>query len=133
MLVPIPSGGSEQRLPVDEQAVAASPDLQSVMGRNIRQGYRQGWYGPVQDDFLVHGPWGFALQDVDTPFDLWQGARDTNVPRCQGEYQHKCLPHSRLHILENTAHLFPLVRWEEILRDLIREEDEDDDTGPGET
>lgn len=46
---------------------------------------------------------------------------DTNVPMNQGVYQASILNSSRLILLENTAHLFPLTTWEEILVELTNE------------
>jgi pimeloyl-ACP methyl ester carboxylesterase len=99
----------------DDKAVAMRPELQNVMGLNIKEGYRQGAKGPADDDIIINSPWGFRLQDIQTRFDVWQGEVDQNVPLAQGEYQHSILPNSKLHVLKNTAHLFPLVRWREIL------------------
>lgn len=104
----------------DDIAVAQSPHLQELMGANIAEGYRQGFEGPAIDDFVINSPWGFRLEDVQTRFDVWQGAEDENVPLVQGEYQASLLPNSELRVLENTAHLFPLTRWEEILVALTR-------------
>jgi len=99
----------------DDKAVALRPDLQLVMGTNIKEGYRQGSAGPANDDIVINRPWGFRLEDIGTHIDVWQGELDQNVPLNQGEYQHSVLPNSTLHVLKNTAHLFPLVRWKEIL------------------
>lgn len=104
----------------DDVAVAQSPALQELMGANIKEGYRQGHEGPALDDIVINSPWGFRLQDIQTRFDVWQGEEDLNVPLIQGQYQASLLPNSQLRVLKNTAHLFPLVRWEEILVALTR-------------
>lgn len=105
---------------VDEQQLAQSPDLQRLLGSDFKEGYHQGWVGPAHDDFIVNGPWGFRLEDVQVEVDVWQGALDKNVPRIHGEYMHGRLPKSTLTILEKTAHVFLLTRWKEILEQLIR-------------
>lgn len=91
-----------------------------MMDNNIREGYRQGWEGPVQDDLIVNSPWQFELEGIDAHFDIWQGAVDLNVPRHQGEYIHDRLPNSALHILDDEAHLFPINHWKDILESLTR-------------
>ena len=103
----------------DDRAVAARPDLQILMGTNIKEGYRQGPEGPAQDDVVINSPWGFRLEEIAAPIDVWQGEIDRNVPLTQGETQHRRLPNSTLRVLPNTAHLFPLVRWREILLTLL--------------
>lgn len=99
----------------DDLEVAQRPDLQELMGANIKEGYVQGASGPAHDDLVINRPWGFRLQDVKPHVDVWQGEVDQNVPLNQGVYQDSILPNSTLHVLNNTAHLFPLTRWEEIL------------------
>jgi hypothetical protein len=61
------------------------------------------------------------VQNITVPFDVLQGENDTNVPMNQGVYQAQILNNSRLILLENTAHLFPLTSWEEILVELTSE------------
>jgi len=105
----------------DDRAVAGREDLQLLMGQNIKEGYRQGASGPAEDDIVINSPWGFRLQDIKTRIFVWQGEHDRNVPLNQGEYQHAILPNSEIHVLKNTAHLFPLVRWREILIELTKQ------------
>ncbi len=104
----------------DNLAVAKSPALQCLMGTNIKEGYRQGPQGPTEDDIIINNQWGFKLQDISARIDIWQGEIDENVPLVQGEYQHSILPNSRLRVLKNTAHIFPLIHWRKILTELIR-------------
>lgn len=106
----------------DDKAVAARADLRLLMGENIKEGYRQGARGPAEDDIIINSPWGFRLQDVKPKIFVWQGEHDKNVPLNQGEYQHAILPNSELRVLQDTAHLFPLVRWREILIELTHEQ-----------
>lgn len=91
------------------------------MGANILEGYAQGYADPAWDDLVINQPWGFYLQNITVPFDVWQGENDTNVPMSQGIYQAQILNNSRLILLEDTAHLFPLTSWEEILVELTSE------------
>jgi len=106
--------------PGPDQRAMGSLQAQEMMDLNIREGYRQGWEGPVQDDLVVNSPWPFALEDVRVRIDIWQGAVDVNVPRNQGEYLHRRLPNSTLRVLDGEAHLFPLDHWKEILEHLTR-------------
>ncbi|KAL7466446.1 hypothetical protein ACHAXS_006742 [Conticribra weissflogii] len=113
---------SMHSLALDEEVVANAPELRNAMARNIQEGYRQGYLHAVQDDYIVNGPWGFDLKDVRCRVDIWQGEVDENVPLCQGEYMHGCLGgQSDLTVLVGCAHLFPLVKWREILEKLILE------------
>ena len=115
---------------LDDIEVAQNPHLQRLMGANIKEGYRQGAYGPIQDDLVINRPWGFKLQDVQPHIDVWQGEIDKNVPMIQGIYQDSILPNSTLHILNDTAHLFPLVLWEDILIQLVTSQNEETEQNP---
>ena len=110
---------SKHGLEADKHAIS-SKEAQDMMDRNIKEGYRQGWKGPVQDDLLINNPWPFELADIHTRIDVWQGALDVNVPLHQGECIHDRLPNSTLRVLDNEGHLFPVYRWKEILKELMR-------------
>jgi pimeloyl-ACP methyl ester carboxylesterase len=104
--------------PEDREAIEESDSADSLVG-DIREGYRQGWGGPAQDDIIINTSWGFRLQDIQTRFDVWQGGVDKNVPVNHGEYQHELLPNSRLRLLPDQAHLYLLTHWREVLEALI--------------
>ncbi|CAB9509727.1 expressed unknown protein [Seminavis robusta] len=72
---------------LDDLEVARRPDLQTLMGGNIKEGYRQGAPGPAQDDLVINRPWEFRLQDINpmVHIDVWQGEIDQNVPLNQWE------------------------------------------------
>ena len=110
---------SKHGLEADRRAIA-SLDAQQMMDQNVREGYRQGWEGPVLDDLVVNSPWRFGLEDIQTRIDIWQGAHDGSVPRIQGEYMHSRLPNSTLRVLDGEGHLFPLTHWKEILEALTK-------------
>jgi len=104
--------------PEDRKAIAES-NSESWLLEDVKEGYRQGWEGPAQDDIVINKAWGFRLEDIQTRFDVWQGEVDQNVPLNQGVYQHKLLSGSRLHVLPGQAHLYLLTHWREILEALL--------------
>lgn len=104
--------------PVDRR-IAEKPGNLENMVASIREGYRQGWQGPAQDDIVTISPWGFRVQDINVRIDIWQGELDKNVPVNQGYYQHEKIPNSRLTILSGQAHVYLLERWGEILAQLV--------------
>lgn len=107
----------------DDRTVLESADLQALLGANVKEGYRQGPDGPLQDDMAVNGDWGLALEDITIPVIIWQGAQDLNVPLVQGTFLHQRIPNSEIIVLPGTAHLFPLLRWNDILRKLTSASD----------
>jgi len=106
--------------PEDNKAISDSGSRDWLI-ENIKEGYRQGWDGPAQDDILINSPWGFGLEGIQTRFDIWQGGVDKNVPLNHGEYQHRLLPASRLNVLPDQAHLYLLTHWRQVLTALISE------------
>ncbi len=108
--------------PEDNKAIKDSGSL-SWLVENIKEGYRQGWTGPAQDDIIINSSWGFGLEGIQTRFDIWQGGVDKNVPLNHGEYQQRLLPNSRLTVLPDQAHLYLLTHWRQVLTALISESD----------
>ncbi|MBA7605275.1 hypothetical protein ES703_12405 [subsurface metagenome] len=104
--------------PEDKKAIEESGGEDALV-EDIREGYKQGWDGPAQDDIIINSSWGFRLEDIQTRFDVWQGEVDKNVPVNHGEYQHELLPNSRLRVLPGQAHLYLLTHWREVLEALV--------------
>ncbi len=104
--------------PEDQKAIEESGSADWLI-EDFKEGYRQGWHGPAQDDILINTSWGFGLEEINTRFDVWQGDVDKNVPINQGQYQDKMLPNSRLRIVHDQAHLYLLTHWREILEALV--------------
>ena len=104
--------------PPDQKAIEESGSVDWLV-ENIKEGYRQGWEGPAQDDILINTPWDFKIEDVHVRFDVWQGEIDKNVPLNQGEYQDTMLPNSQLHVLSGQAHLYLLTHWRDVLEALV--------------
>lgn len=104
--------------PEDIKAIEESGS-KDMLFTNFREGYKQSWDGPAQDDIIINSSWGFRLEDIQTRFDVWQGEIDKNIPVNQGEYQHKLLPSSRLRVLPGQAHLYLLTYWREVLETLV--------------
>lgn len=56
------------------------------------------------------------LPDISVPVLLVFGAKDAITPPRMGEYLHRCLPHSELHVIEKAAHAPFLTQAEEFAR-----------------
>ncbi len=106
-------------LPPADRKLFEVPENQRMFVADIREGYRQGWEGPAQDDIIINKPWGFRLEDITVRIDIWQGEVDKNVPLNQGQYQHEKIPNSRLTVMPGQAHLYLLAHWREVLAALV--------------
>ena len=110
--------------PPEDRPLLESPEAERSLVLDIQEGYRQGWQGPVQDDIVNARPWGFRLEEIRVPIDLWQGEIDENVPVHQARYQHARIPNSRLSIWPGEAHLALYVHWGEVLALLVEPRNE---------
>ena len=94
-------------------------EAQARFGRDLQEGYRQGWQGPAEDDILVNRPWGFALEEIDVRIDVWQGKADRMVPLNHAQYQFDRIRNCRLHLWQDKGHLQLLSCWSKVLTMLI--------------
>jgi pimeloyl-ACP methyl ester carboxylesterase len=103
---------------VDRDLVKTA-EAQARFGRDVQEGYRQGWEGPAEDDILVNRPWGFALEEIDVRIDVWQGKADKMVPINHAHYQFNRIRNCRLHLWQDKGHLQLLTSWGEVFSMLI--------------
>jgi pimeloyl-ACP methyl ester carboxylesterase len=91
----------KQALPAPDVAlIEARPEVITIFSRAAREAHRQGIDGDADEWRLYVLPWGFALEDVTQPVDLWYGDVDANVPPDMGRYLAGRLPNSTLHLVE---------------------------------
>ncbi len=102
----------------DRQLLELPRNLEMLLG-SIREGYRQGWQGVAQDDIIVHRPWGFRLEDIRVPIDIWHGERDGVVSLQQAQHLQQRIPHSRLNVWPGLGHMAVLGHWGEVLEALV--------------
>jgi pimeloyl-ACP methyl ester carboxylesterase len=61
-----------------------------------------GW---IDDDFVFVNPWGFELDDISTPVQLWHGAQDRFVPIAHGVWLAERILGVDARLLEGEGHL----------------------------
>jgi pimeloyl-ACP methyl ester carboxylesterase len=85
-----------------------------------RRARRGSTFGVMMDARIYAEPWGFALEDVQTPVRLWHGKKDRSFSYQLAEDMAKKLPNCALRIVDNAGHYsLPIRHMREILKDLI--------------
>jgi pimeloyl-ACP methyl ester carboxylesterase len=66
-----------------------------------------GW---LDDDQAFVRPWGFELEDIDTPVLLWHGRHDRFVPPAHGDWLARRIPGAEARLTEDDGHLTLIER-----------------------
>jgi pimeloyl-ACP methyl ester carboxylesterase len=92
-----------------------SPLVRSGLISDLREALRPGAWGYVQDVLILSRPWGFALDDIRVPVQLWHGDEDTVVPLHHGAYLASVIPGATLHVCAGEAHMLLWSHLAEVL------------------
>jgi pimeloyl-ACP methyl ester carboxylesterase len=98
-----------------DAALVARPEIRDPLNRSMQEGFRQGSAGQVADCLIDGEPWGFSLADVRQRVAVWWGEADTMVARPHADYLAATIPGATLVTFPGLGHLFPILRWAEML------------------
>jgi pimeloyl-ACP methyl ester carboxylesterase len=98
-----------------DAALIARPEVRDAMVSWIREGFRNGSAGHIADCLMDGEPWGFSLADVTQEVAVWWGEADTVVARPHADYLAATIPRSTLVTYPGLGHLFPVLKWAEML------------------
>jgi pimeloyl-ACP methyl ester carboxylesterase len=89
-----------------DRAALTGPYAESVAA-DFRLSLSSGIWGWLDDDLAFVRPWGFGLDAITVPLDLWQGDHDRMVPYAHGEWLAANVdgPSVRVHLLAGHGHL----------------------------
>lgn len=79
---------------------------------------RQGTGGVITDYRVMVAPWGFPLEDVEAPVEVWHGGADPACPPRYGHLLAERLPQGRLHLCPGEGHFLLRTRCREIMEGL---------------
>lgn len=103
------------QLPEADARIMAQPEVSDALFADLRRKHPTATKASAQDFALFGAPWGFDLEQIDTPVDIWHGTQDVNVPVANAHYLAAHIPGSELHVLDGEGHLFMYERATEIL------------------
>ncbi len=101
-----------------DKALLQDPELASFFAEDIQEAFRQGARGPAEDALLLYRDWGFAVEDVSAPVEIFHGTEDQFAPAAFGRYLDKKLPNSTLHLFPGKGHLYFMMQFERVFKAL---------------
>lgn len=104
-----------------DRSVYENPTFNAVYRRALEDGFSQGTKGYARDLILALSNWGFDVETLRLPIDLWYGRLDTSPVHSPdfGVTLANRLPQATLHILDDEGGSLLWTRSHEILETLI--------------
>jgi pimeloyl-ACP methyl ester carboxylesterase len=90
------------------------PEVREVLAKSLSEAFHSGSSGPAWEMGLYARPWGFPLEDIRTPVDLWHGEQDANAPVAMGRFLAASIPECRARFYPGEGHLHFVDRLPEI-------------------
>ena len=108
------SGASE----VDQRALA-SPRLREMLMRSYLEATRAGLRGFAHESIILSTPWGFRIQDIAVPVQLWHGEQDRSVSLSSARHLSKTMSNCEATFLPTEGRWLDLSHWADILARLL--------------
>ena len=98
-------------VPPADRAALADPAFRSMLLESTVQALQQSGAGAVRELTLLARPWGFDLQRISVPVQLWQGLADNIVPPHMARYMEERLPHCECRYLPDEGHFSLIYKY----------------------
>lgn len=86
-------------------AAILTGDVADYLHEATREAIAERLDGWIDDDFVFVNPWGFSLEEIRVPVQLWHGAHDRFVPIAHGEWLAERIPGVDAHLSPQDGHL----------------------------
>ena len=93
----------KEKLEVDPEDPIPDERILSFQAR-VQYSFMQGARGWIDDERAFLKPWGFSLEEISSPVQLWAGSKDVHVPPAHADYLKRMIPNSELLIVEDKNH-----------------------------
>ena len=116
---------------VDERAASSPPADQAVIGRpvihamiaeDLKEAFSQGGRATAQEFTLLTRPWGFGLDEIKLPIQLWHGEQDTVNPVQLARNSASIIPSCDARFIAEAGHLLLIDHAGAILDALLSAE-----------
>ncbi len=107
-----------QAFPPCDHTVLAAPGMRQMMLETTLELYRQGSRGLYDDMLVLSRPWGFRLENITVPVQLWHGEADTILSPAFARFLVRTLPSCRATFYPTEGHFLCFAHWQEMLQAL---------------
>jgi pimeloyl-ACP methyl ester carboxylesterase len=102
-----------------DQEIMSRPEIQRMLMENYREATRAGVRGFAREAIILSSSWGFRLEDISIPVDVWHGEEDANVSLSAARHLANAIPDCHATFLPGKGHWLYLEHWEDILSSLL--------------
>jgi pimeloyl-ACP methyl ester carboxylesterase len=102
-------------VPAADRRWLSMPSVNRGAADTLREAFRPGVWGYVQDIRVLALHWGFGLKDIQVPVQLWHGDEDAVIPLHHSRYLASVIPGATLRICPGEGHMLMWNHLEEIL------------------
>jgi pimeloyl-ACP methyl ester carboxylesterase len=94
----------------DVDAAVLTGEFGEYLAENMNEAVRQGVDGWRDDDLAFVKPWGFSVEDIRVPVQLWHGEQDHFVPFAHGEWLAARIPDVDARLRPEDGHMTLMQR-----------------------
>jgi len=105
--------------PAPDAAVLARPEVTAAFRRDLVEASATAGRAAAQDFALFARAWGFRLEDITVPVQIWHAEADVNVPVAHATRQAAAIPGAVLHRIPREGHFMALDQMGAVLRELL--------------
>jgi pimeloyl-ACP methyl ester carboxylesterase len=102
-----------------DRLILSRPEIKDAFIKNRIEATRKGAKGWAKEAKILSSPWGFHLEAITLPIDLWYWENDTVVTLQMAHYLASTIPDTHLHIHPDGGHLSIIDAWEAILKQVL--------------
>jgi pimeloyl-ACP methyl ester carboxylesterase len=103
-----------------DKTVLDQPNVKRLFEQTVIETFRQGTRGAAHDLKIEARPWGFSLDEINLPVNVWHGESDV-VPIKQAHILAESIPNARGKFFPNEGHLIIMSHFEEVLNATVPE------------